>query len=292
MSTKVLEIATAIMIAIAVLMFRKGRDIALGSPDAKRVYNTMASIISIFVILANLVVGLSYNPNDAPTPTATAINTLAPATITPTRTENPLTATDTNTPPATNTQKVVSYTPTQTNTFTPSPTLTFTPSETPTTPPTITSTPGYSSPTPIVKASLYPSCGKSAIDEWMLAQFAEKGYTPYVQNESVDERNSAAIAMTLIYSIKSGTANTCVVNVIITDGILYSMKSVAYTGNYHDIEIQVFVKGNPVNGVYAVDAKMHEDACNFGWLFEIRYLNAYAKLGQKQLPSSCFGITK
>lgn len=281
--SQIVALATAITIVIAGFCLRKGRFHALGTEDAKRVYNSFAAIILTICILVNGLVGLGYIPT---TPIPTAVATLAPtdvpSTLMPTRTETPLTLTASNTPSNTNTPKAAIDTPTQTKTFTPTPTLTLTSTATLTVTPSETPspTPGwYMTATKMSKVHLSKWCEHSANDEAMLDLFRQMGYVPYVHDANIKENKSGAIGLTMIYSLKTGpgvSEGTCQLNVIVADGVLYSMHSVSYTGKYINQEYLVLVKGTPVDGVYKLDAQLHKDACSIGWLYQSRWYDTFA----------------
>jgi hypothetical protein len=257
---------------------------------SKKAWVRSGQIITLIVLVINVTGGAGFL--NAPVPATPTVTVTPLPSYTPTQVET-LQATNTNTPISTNTlPPTVAPSATPTSTFTPTATFTVTPTETPTTPPTATNTPGYSTPTAIAKVTPYPGCGKSIIDEWMLARLKEMGYEPYDATK-VTKPGSAGIGITVKYSIKMGTENTCIANVILTDGVLYSFSPHVYSGNYHDdYEFMAFTTGSPVNGKYAVQSKMHEDACNAGYLFEKRYTGVNAAFASGELPVSCFGITK
>lgn len=297
--SQIVALATAIVIVIAGFCLRKGRFHALGTEDAKRVYNSFAAIILTICILVNGLVGLGYiptTPASIPTAVATLAPTDVPSTLTPTRTENPPTAT-TN-PPSNTPTSTMAAIDTARPTFTPSPTLTatFTPLPTETSSPT----PGwYLTPTHMPQISLSKWCASSVNDKTMLDLFAQMGYTPYIHNDNVKESKSGAIGLTMIYSLKAAPApeGTCVLNVIVSDGVLYSMISKPYSGKYPDGEYLVLVKGTPTNGVYKLDAQLHKDACTIGWMYPTRYFNTFAGFsmpggGTSSLPSDCSTATK
>jgi hypothetical protein len=124
------------------------------------------------------------------------------------------------------------------------------------------------------------------------------GYTPYVHDANIKENKSGAIGLTLSYRLKPGTTDgACQLNVIVGDGILYSMVSVPYTGKYINTEYLVLVKGSPVDGKYALDAQLHKDACIVGWLYQSRYFNTYSVYSAPggntaPLDSDCSQATK